>query len=48
MEINNTQGFEEGKSYNIRMTINGPKEIEVKATLNAWIEDDTTIGGLEF
>jgi hypothetical protein len=48
MEIRNSQEFEEGKSYNIRMTINGPKEIEVKATLNAWIEDDTTIGGLEF
>jgi hypothetical protein len=48
MEIRNSQEFEEGKSYNIRMTINGPKEIEVKATLNAWIEDDKTIGGLEF
>ena len=28
------------------MTINGPKEIQLNATLEKWQEDDTTIGGI--
>ena len=48
MEIRNADNFEAGKSYNVKMIINGPKVIEVKGTLDAWIEDETNIGDLEF
>ncbi|MGN0069567.1 MAG: fimbrillin family protein [Prevotella sp.] len=46
MELRNTEGFQAGKSYNVTMTINGPKLIEVNATLNKWELDDTNIEGI--
>lgn len=35
--------FAEGKSYNILLTINGPKEIKLSATLKEWDIDSTTL-----
>lgn len=37
--------FEEGKSYNIKLTINGPKAITLSATLEPWVIDDSTLAG---
>ena len=44
----NTGGkeFAAGTSYKVTMTINGPKEIQLNATLEKWQEDNTTIGGI--
>lgn len=44
----NTNGveFAAGTSYKVTMTINGPKEIQLNATLEKWLEDNTTIGGI--
>lgn len=44
----NTNGveFTAGTSYKVTMTINGPKEIQLNATLEKWQEDNTTIGGI--
>lgn len=44
----NTSGaqFAAGTSYKVTMTINGPKEIQLNATLEKWQEDNTTIGGI--
>lgn len=44
----NTNGaeFAAGTSYKVTMTINGPKEIQLNATLEKWQEDNTTIGGI--
>lgn len=38
--------FAAGTSYKVTMTINGPKEIQLNATLENWLEDNTTIGGI--
>lgn len=44
----NTNGaqFAAGTSYKVTMTINGPKEIQLNATLEKWQEDNNTIGGI--
>lgn len=44
----NTSGaqFAAGTSYKVTMTINGPKEIQLNATLEKWQEDSNTIGGI--
>ena len=47
MDLNtNGNEFAAGTSYKVTMTINGPKEIQLNATLEKWQEDDTTIGGI--
>ena len=47
MDLNtNGKEFAAGTSYKVTMTINGPKEIQLNATLEKWQEDDTTIGGI--
>lgn len=40
-----SERFVEGKSYNIKLTINGPKAISLDATLTPWEIDDTTLAG---
>ena len=46
LNTNNGKEFAAGTSYKVTMTINGPKEIQLNATLEKWKEDDTTIGGI--
>ena len=47
MDLNtNGKEFAAGTSYKVTMTINGPKEIQLNATLEKWQEDNTTIGGI--
>ena len=47
MDLNtNGKEFAAGTSYKVTMTINGPKEIQLNATLEKWKEDNTTIGGI--
>ena len=47
MDLNtNGKKFAAGTSYKVTMTINGPKEIQLNATLEKWQEDNTTIGGI--
>ena len=47
MDLNtNGNEFAAGTSYKVTMTINGPKEIQLNATLEKWQEDNTTIGGI--
>lgn len=47
MDLNtNGNEFAAGTSYKVTMTINGPKEIQLNATLEKWKEDNTTIGGI--
>ena len=47
MDLNtNGNKFAAGTSYKVTMTINGPKEIQLNATLEKWQEDNTTIGGI--
>lgn len=40
--------FEAGKSYNVKMTINGPKEITLQAKLTKWETVDGALGDLTF
>ncbi len=47
LELRANKQFEAGKSYNVKMTINGPKVIQLTSTLNAWEIDNETIGGIE-
>ena len=47
MDLNtNGNKFAAGTSYKVTMTINGPKEIQLNATLEKWKEDHTTIGDI--
>lgn len=47
MDLNtNGKEFAAGTSYKVTMTINGPKEIQLNATLEKWKEDDKTIGDI--
>ena len=47
MDLNtNGNEFAAGTSYKVTMTINGPKEIQLNATLEKWQEDNTTIDGI--
>ena len=47
MDLNtNGNKFAAGTSYKVTMTINGPKEIQLNATLEKWKEDNTTIGDI--
>ena len=47
MDLNtNGKEFAAGTSYKVTMTINGPKEIQLNATLEKWQEDNTTIGSI--
>lgn len=47
MDLNtNGKEFAAGTSYKVTMTINGPKEIQLNATLEKWKEDNKTIGDI--
>ena len=46
MDLVTSANLEAGKSYKVTMTINGPKEITLNATLSKWVEDNTNIGGI--
>lgn len=47
MDLNtNGNEFAAGTSYKVTMTINGPKEIQLNATLEKWKEDNNTIGDI--
>ena len=47
MDLNtNGNKFAAGTSYKVTMTINGPKEIQLNATLEKWKEDNKTIGDI--
>ena len=47
MDLNtNGNEFAAGTSYKVTMTINGPKEIQLNATLEKWKEDNKTIGDI--
>lgn len=47
MDLNtNGNKFAAGTSYKVTMTINGPKEIQLNATLEKWKEDNNTIGDI--
>ena len=49
IELENQSGtFVPGKSYNVKMTIYGPKTVEVKGSLSQWEEDDSSIGGVAY
>ncbi len=50
MDIVLTDGaYKAGKSYNVKIIVNGPQDIKIKATLNGWIhEPGTTMKDLEF
>lgn len=49
IELENQSGtFVPGKSYNVKMTIYGPKTVEVKGSLSQWEEDDSSIGGVTY
>ncbi|NPD92505.1 fimbrillin family protein [Xylanibacter muris] len=37
--------FEAGKSYNIKLTINGAKTVGIDATLTGWVTDNSTLNG---
>ncbi len=45
--LSNSADYEAGKSYNVRLTIYGPQDIKLNATLEPWDLDDSTIGGIE-
>lgn len=40
--------FEAGKSYNVRITINGPEEIKLKASLRQWEQVNDSMDDREF
>ena len=40
--------FEAGKSYNVRMTINGPKAVTLSAKLTQWDSDTEDLEGIVF
>lgn len=45
IELQQNGNYEAGKSYNVKMTINGPEVIVLNATLKPWvIDEDKTIG----
>lgn len=46
MDLVTTDNLEAGHKYKVTMTINGPKEITLNATLTKWVEDNTNIGGI--
>lgn len=48
IELRAGAAFEAGHSYNVKLTVNGPKVIELTATLQGWINDDTVIGGITY
>lgn len=43
IELQSNASYEAGKSYNVRLTVNGPQEIYINATLEGWVLDDDTI-----
>lgn len=49
IELYNQSGnFVAGKSYNVKMTVYGPKTVEVKGTLSQWEDDGDSIGGITY
>lgn len=41
LELKDASGaFEKGKSYNVKLTVHGPKEITMEAELRDWVEGD--------
>ncbi|MGN1262827.1 MAG: fimbrillin family protein [Prevotella sp.] len=47
IELSNSIDYEAGKSYNVRLTIYGPQDIKLNATLEPWTIDTSTIDGIE-
>lgn len=47
IELRNQAAYEAGVSYNVQLTINGPQEIYLNATLEPWVTDSDTILGVE-
>lgn len=48
LELSEGASFQAGKSYNVRMTINGPKVVSMTANLTQWADGDGTLTGIEF
>ena len=48
LELSEGASFEAGKSYNVRMTINGPKVVAMTANLTQWADGEGEITGIEF
>lgn len=48
LELSEGASFQPGKSYNVRMTINGPKVVSMTANLTQWTDGDGTLTGIEF
>lgn len=46
IELQNSKAYEAGKSYNVKLTIHGPQEIYLNATLAPWEIDNDNIGGV--
>lgn len=46
IELQNSKAYEAGKSYNVKLTIHGPQEIYLNATLAPWEIDDDNVGGV--
>lgn len=43
IELQNTANYEAGKSYNVKLTVNGPQEIYLNAKLDKWVIDNDNI-----
>ena len=48
LELSEGASFEAGKSYNVRMTINGPKVVAMTANLTQWADGEGEITDIEF
>ena len=48
LELSEGASFEAGKSYNVRMTINGPTVVAMTANLTQWADGEGEITGIEF
>ncbi len=46
IELQNSASYQAGKSYNVKLTVHGPQEIYLNATLAPWEIDDDNIGGV--
>lgn len=46
IELQNSAVYQAGKSYNVKLTVHGPQEIYLNATLAPWEIDDDNIGGV--
>lgn len=46
IELQNAAAYRAGKSYNVKLTVHGPQDIYLNATLAPWEIDDENIGGV--